>query len=110
MNVDGDSFKNVALSMQGQSLNSFNATGVIRVKNKGMMYLGAVFITRLSSLIVEDTDNPVPIYNGYMFGKLTEITNTLSINGVSGSTVNWFPKLRSVGNLILKNNSAAIQF
>ena len=36
MNVDGDSFKNVALSMQGQSLNSFNATGVIRVKNKGM--------------------------------------------------------------------------
>ena len=49
MNVDGgDSFKNVALSMQGQSLNSFNATGVIRVKNKGMMYLGAVSITRLS--------------------------------------------------------------
>ena len=44
-----------------------------------------------------------------MFGKLTEITNTLSINGVSGSTVNWFPKLLSVGSLILKNNSAAIQ-
>jgi hypothetical protein len=113
MSLDFPEYQNIVMDLS--VFGTFNATGGIEIMNKGMIDLSAAQIARLSSLTLTNVDIGDNNRFNNAFGKLQEITDTLTIsgsmsNGSGNQSMAWFPDLESVGGITLLNNTVPISF